>query len=179
LAPLEVRVTDDKASETRQGPPGASERGATSLARAEARARLRNTASGLGPDMAVAAARAVAEIRLSVAARGAELGFLDDVVDFVDDVVDVTDHLLNHLVANTEEVTEYTPEITPLVLLLGVAGPEGEGVEVPEGPAGASAEQLLEARKQVLEATAVQRRALSAIADSLRAQIAAMRQPKS
>jgi hypothetical protein len=105
-------------------------------------------------------------------------------VDFTEDVVDVTNEVINHFAAETEEITnmleEVTPEITPIIIAIGVASEPGGGgpVEGTEDPRGASARQLLEARKAVLEATALQANGLKAMAQSLRAQIAAMRRPK-
>jgi hypothetical protein len=135
--------------------------------------------------MAVAAARAVAQLRLGFANSGAQIGFLDDVVDFTEDVVDVTEEVINHLAANTEEIThlleEATPEITPVTIItIGLAAEGGGGgpLEGVDDPHGASAQRLLEARKAILEATAIQSKGLKAIAQSLRAQIAAMQRPK-
>jgi hypothetical protein len=155
--------------------------------KAEARARLKIATDAVGPDLASAAARAVAQMRLGFANRGAQIGFLDDIVDFTGDVVDVTEEVINHIAANTEELTHLTEEITeeacPLLIVLATAiGIASEAGVTPVGgtedPKGASARQLMEARKAILEATAVQKQGLKAMADSLRAQIAAMRRPK-
>jgi len=141
----------------------------------------------------------VAELRISFAQRSAQFGFLDDVADFVNDVVDVTVEAVNHLAANTEEIThqleEITPEVTPVTVIAvaGVAGAgagihgEGGPIEEPlegsggitDASRGASARELLRARQAIIdEAVATHSNALKAFAQSLRAQIAAMRRPK-
>lgn len=168
--------------------PGAAEQGA-SRGRANlavARARLRGAMGTTAPDLSAAAARAVAEFRLGLAQRTGQIGFLNDVVDFVDDVADATVEVLNHFAANTEEVThlleDVTPEVTPVIVTLFATGLEHEGagggpVIGPADPRGASAKEILEARNAILETTAAYRKGFAAMAQSLRAQLAAMRRP--
>jgi hypothetical protein len=125
-------------------------------------------------------------MRLGFAARGAQIGFLDDVVDFTENVVDVTEEVVNHIAANTEELTELTEQITeattPIwvatVTVLGSAALEETGVTGAGDPKGASARQLLEARRKIVEATELRAKVLKATAQSLRAQIAAMKGPR-
>jgi len=175
-------MPEDKRKDPPDRPEKSSSPRDTKGSRAEARARLRNATGGIGPDMSGAAERAVAELRMNFARRGAQIGFLDDVVDFTEDVADVTNEIINHIAANTEELAHMTEELTPgtplLVTLIGLASetPDGSGQFPDEG--GVSAQQLLETRKAILERTEIQRRSLEAMAQSLRAQIAAMSPPK-
>ena len=169
-------MADETKSGSPEDPASAARRVHAPVTRAEARARLRGAIGTTGPDLSAAAARAVADIRLGLANRGAQLGFLDDVVDFVDDVVDVTEELIQHLVV----ITAIDDVNIPLIFV-GTPAEPGGGETVPgaEDPRGASAKQILEARKTILEATAeLRKKGFQAMAQSLRAQIAAMRRPK-
>jgi hypothetical protein len=161
-------------------------RSGAQITRAEALARLRNATGGVGPDLGSAAERAVADLRLGFAGRAGQIGFLDDVVDFTEDVVDATEELVDHIAGATEELTELTehitPETTPIWVLttaiLGAAALDDSDLTGVSEPQNASARQLLEVRRKIVEATALRSKALKAVAESLKAQIAAMRGPK-
>jgi rRNA processing protein Krr1/Pno1 len=98
------------------------------------------------------------------------------VVDFVNDVTDVTEEVLNHVAANTEEITQQLEELTAESTILLEA--DTGSVEITNEQRGASARELLKAREAILEANAIYTNGLKAMAQSLRAQIAAMRRPK-
>jgi hypothetical protein len=149
--------------------------------RAQARARVRAATGTVGPDLAAAAARAVAELHLGFANRSAQIGLLDDVVDFAHGIVQVAADLLTFIIDGpVNDVPGITPGVTDVTQIVGGAASQpGQGsVEVKEPQPGASARQLLETRQAIVDATARQSKALDALAESLRAQIAAMRRPK-
>jgi hypothetical protein len=175
-------MNDEQDSAASKGTSSSKPESKTGLTRAQARARVLAATGSVGPDLTAAAERAVAELRLGFANRGAQIGFLDDIVDFVHDVVDVTERLLEHLVTDDRIVI---PVITGNGLPPDWAIEAGIGLQpgkeigpVTDPEKGASARELLKTRQAILDATAQQSRALQAMAASLRAQAAAMRRPK-